>query len=546
MPPEPTGQFSIEVLADGSRAFRLRFRAHGRRCREVLHERPACDCGCGGGWDERSARAELGNVLTRVRAGVWQPRERPPAPAPAKGAAIPTFHEYASAWLEAKTRGVLGDKPIDANTEADYRWRLSRHLLPFFAAHRLDQIDGELCLSFKARKLQEATEIREALTAGADLRDRRGRRLRPLSPSSIRKLIDTLAAILDDAIEDELIDRNPARGKRMRVRVPKPVRSFLEMDELAAVINAAAEQDRSPAIAVPIRGGASRQRVARLAAAGRRPGAIATELGLAKATVTHHQRALGVSGAAPYAGRRAIVETLGRSGVRVSELCDLRFCDVRLHDREGGRFRISDAKTEAGIREVQMSPDLVERFTEHLAKLRAAGQPTGLDDYAFPNLRGGRISRQRVGKILGEAAALASTRLQEHGLPPLPATSPHTLRRTYISIALLANGFDVKWVMSQVGHADSKMTLDVYAQLEQRVERSHGTSFDDLIRRASEQLEGVDWATFGPRSPEMPTHRPPESHRKRRRKHRSAGKTKVARPGLEPGTPRFSVVCSTN
>jgi len=51
MPPEPTGQFSIEVLADGTRAFRLRFRAHGRRHREVVHERPVCDCGCGGGWD---------------------------------------------------------------------------------------------------------------------------------------------------------------------------------------------------------------------------------------------------------------------------------------------------------------------------------------------------------------------------------------------------------------------------------------------------------------------------------------------------------------
>src|SRR4051812_15852352 len=35
-------------------------------------------------------------------------------------------------------------------------------------------------------------------------------------------------------------------------------------------------------------------------------------------------------------------------------------------------------------------------------------------------------------------------------------------RRTYISIALLANRFDVLWVMSKVGHADSKMTMDVY------------------------------------------------------------------------------------
>ncbi|HEX4691859.1 MAG TPA: hypothetical protein VH276_14280 [Solirubrobacteraceae bacterium] len=38
--------------------------------------------------------------------------------------------------------------------------------------------------------------------------------------------------------------------------------------------------------------------------------------------------------------------------------------------------------------------------------------------------------------------------------------------------------------MSQVDHADSKMTLDVYAQLQQRVDRSHGTAFDALVRRA--------------------------------------------------------------
>ncbi|MEX2414349.1 MAG: hypothetical protein WD399_11905 [Thermoleophilaceae bacterium] len=65
--------------------------------------------------------------------------------------------------------------------------------------------------------------------------------------------------------------------------------------------------------------------------------------------------------------------------------------------------------------------------------------------------------------------------------------TPHTLRRTYISIALPANKFDVKWVMGQVGHADSKMTMDVYAQLGQRVTRSHGASFDRLVRQARER-----------------------------------------------------------
>lgn len=78
--------------------------------------------------------------------------------------------------------------------------------------------------------------------------------------------------------------------------------------------------------------------------------------------------------------------------------------------------------------------------------------------------------------------------MRHRGLPPLPHVTPHTLRRTYISIALLANNFDVLWVMNQVGHADSKMTLDVYAQLQQRVKRQHGAAFDDLVRKAREAL----------------------------------------------------------
>ena len=42
--------------------------------------------------------------------------------------------------------------------------------------------------------------------------------------------------------------------------------------------------------------------------------------------------------------------------------------------------------------------------------------------------------------------------------------------------------------MSQVGHADSKMTMDVYAQLQQRANRDRGAKFDKLVRDAREQL----------------------------------------------------------
>jgi integrase len=266
----------------------------------------------------------------------------------------------------------------------------------------------------------------------------------------------------------------------------------LELDELAALLDAAREQD----IGLPgpsrmaVATGSTAEKVSRAAALGKPPKQIAAELKLAKSTVSYHLRRLGVELGRGYVGRPVICELLGRAGLRVSELCDLMIGSVRLH-ADGAQLRILDAKTEAGERVVLVSPDLAEVIVEHLDRLRRAGLPTGPHDYLIPNTRGGRISRQRVAKIVSSAAELASVRLGEKGLAPLPRTTPHTLHRTYISIVLVANNFDVKWVIDQVGHSDSTMTMDVYAQLQQRVDREHGKNFDRLVRRAKRQFAGV-------------------------------------------------------
>jgi integrase len=305
----------------------------------------------------------------------------------------------------------------------------------------------------------------------------------------LKKLITALISILDEAVEDGHITTNPARSRRMRVRVPKPKRTFLEIDELAAIEDAAKAQDTQlDSLVDPDadrRGPAAE--IAALYAAGKRSKDIAVDLKLAKSTVSYHLRRLGIEPTA-YLGRRALVTTLGRSGVRISELCDLRIGHIRLHDPRGARFHIPDSKTEAGVRDVEITPALTEDLIIHIDRLRRAGYPAGPDAWAFPNIRGGRISRQRAAELLADAATAATNRMQERGFPPLPHVTPHTLRRTYISIALLANNFDVLWVMNQVGHADSKMTLDVYAQLQQRVKRQHGAAFDDLVRKARETL----------------------------------------------------------
>ncbi|HEX2310763.1 MAG TPA: site-specific integrase [Vicinamibacterales bacterium] len=219
-----------------------------------------------------------------------------------------------------------------------------------------------------------------------------------------------------------------------------------------------------------------------------RPIHIAADLDLTRATVTCHLRRLRFEDPGVYEGCRAIVATLGGSGVRVSELCAIRMRDLRLHAASGAHFRIPDAKTEAGVREVQVSPDLLEEIVAHVDALRRVGPPTDPDAYLFCNRREGRLQRQKVNKIVREAAAQASQAPGCAWSPRAWEHAPHTLRRTYISIALLANSFDVLWIMRQVGHADSKMTMDVYAQLQQRAERSHGEAFDALVRRARAPL----------------------------------------------------------
>ena len=322
---------------------------------------------------------------------------------------------------------MLGDKPIEPNTQADYLWRLRGHLLPFFALRRLDEIDPELCL-----RLQEHQGPRGRRTADRDHRrsrprDHRGRQIVPLGPSSIRKLIDTLAS-------------HPRRRHRGRSHRPQPCARQAHARHACPSLSGPSSNWTScprsstlrrrrtaprwhPILPFRWRNGA---KVAELLSRGMAQSAIAAELGLAKATVNYHARRLGVEAPRHYVGRAFVVRVLGYSGVRNSELCDLRIRHVRLHDPDGARFHVPDSKTETGIRVVEMSPDLAEAFVDHLDRLRRAGSRTEPDDYVVQNTRGGRISRQRVAEIVREAATLAT----EGAQPARPPAAARGRRRT--------------------------------------------------------------------------------------------------------------------
>ncbi len=88
-----------------------------------------------------------------VERGIWKPGEPPPAQGPA---AEPTFHEFASEWFE----GVAPE--LRVRTRTDYRWRLSNHLLPYFAKHRLSAITVEEVDRYRREKVRESKAVAAA------------------------------------------------------------------------------------------------------------------------------------------------------------------------------------------------------------------------------------------------------------------------------------------------------------------------------------------------------------------------------------------------
>jgi integrase len=66
--------------------------------------------------------------------------------------------------------------------------------------------------------------------------------------------------------------------------------------------------------------------------------------------------------------------------------------------------------------------------------------------------------------VLAKTVVEANELLRQRGVPEIVDCTPHTLRRTYISL-LLAAGCDPAYVQQRVGHTDPTLTLRIYQQL---------------------------------------------------------------------------------
>ena len=265
-----------------------------------------------------------------------------------------------------------------------------------------------------------------------------------------------LAQVLDAAVEYGYLKSNPARGRNRRLKASRPRRTWLEIDEVQVLLDAAGQ------------------------------------------------------------AHRPILATM----ILASELTALRWADV---DLARGKLTVRKAKTDAGARTVDLSPDLREELTLHRANARDAAPET----LVFPTRNGTPLLRSNIrSKILAGAIEKANVKLAEAGKSPIEEdVTSHSLRRTFASL-LYEAGASPAYVMAQMGHSSSALALEVYSKMLAR-ERDTGARMDALIRSA-------DWARMGTNGVD-PT-RSPLPLMRAKRKPCKCGVPVVGGAGLEPAT----------
>jgi integrase len=510
-----SGNIETVMLADGTISVRARFTHRGERYRVVFGRDVD-------GWTVARGRRELQVILAQLSAGipieqVLARYEPEPAHDEDEYAHGITMHEYASDWLERRRVGEIGEGPLAETTSQDYLWRLKKYILPTFGRTPVARISDVDCRRFRGKLFKDSDALRKIAAAGGRVEDENGRRRRPLSPRSIQMMMRLLGQILAQAVKDKMRKDNPARDPELKIRVPKPARNFLEIDQLVMLLDAAHHLQTAPRLSK--RAKLTREHAteirARLAR-GETQYALRTEYGLSAGAMSMLAQGKTYTATNDRIGWRAVCAMLGYAGPRIAETLNILERDVRLHDPNGARLWIADSKTPTGVRHVEITPSLRDELLAYRADKVRHGYPTSPDTPFFCTASGKRWDAGNVReRILEPAVNLANERLTERGLPPLPHVTPHTLRRTYVSIMLLATNFDVTYVQHQVGHAESRMTLDVYSQLLDRQKRDHGVAFDALLADARSTLYGSQnegfRPPFRPPSPNTPNPAPEPS-----------------------------------
>ncbi len=153
---------------------------------------------------------------------------------------------------------------------------------------------------------------------------------------------------------------------------------------------------------------------------------------------------------------RAIIETLYATGVRVSELVNLRKRDLIKSENVIRVFGKGSKERIVPIGDVAL--EWIGKYEAAARSKTSHSHPSTIQqagDLIFLNFRGGRISRVSIWRMLRKYSRDANIKKEIH---------PHTLRHTFAT-HLLEGGADIRAVQEMLGHSDIG-TTQIYLHLD--------------------------------------------------------------------------------
>ena len=283
-----------------------------------------------------------------------------------------------------------------------------------------------------------------------------GRPRQPLASSTVARYAGWLVTIFNVAIEDGLIQQNPASHKRSgrpRGAKARRVKPFTIWEEAQALRFVAWAQDR------------------------KKPWALAWELMI-------------------------------HTGIRSGELLALQWRDVDLAagamniERslrynaslpKGKRYEIGPVKghkprrIKLGAKGAQVLRKVRAEKGDNVVMLRRANQPV------FPSRPGRSATQSGLLSAFWRAQAEYDKEFPDAGLPTI---NVHDLRHTHASV-LLAAGVDIKVIQKRLGHASSQVTLQTYLHLMPDAEEKALGLFEEHLDRALEEAQRAEDAEAG-------------------------------------------------
>lgn len=148
----------------------------------------------------------------------------------------------------------------------------------------------------------------------------------------------------------------------------------------------------------------------------------------------------------------AILEVFYATGMRVSELCELKIAQLHLSEHQidvigkGNKARL-----------VLIGDEAIEALKKYMQHVRVAFLGDGESEFVFLNRRGKSFTRQGIWKIIKQLVVSAGI---------TKVVTPHTLRHS-VATHLLSHGMNLRLIQEMLGH-EHLVTTEIYTHVDRR------------------------------------------------------------------------------